>query len=66
MPERMMEKAIKDKVMVEPLTNYTVTRIQKDYNHGTTMLGGMFTSTNRYIQDTHLDFLSRECLYRRT
>ncbi len=49
-----------DKIMVEPLTNYTVTRIQKDYNHGTTMLGGMLTSTNRYIQDTHLDFLSRE------
>jgi hypothetical protein len=48
-----------DKITVEPLTSYTITRIQKDYNKGTTMLGGMFTSTNRFIQDANLDFLSR-------
>ena len=29
---------------VEPLTNYFVTRIQKDFNEGNTYLGGMFTS----------------------
>ncbi len=49
----------KDKITVEPLTNYTVTRIQKDYNQGTTMFGGMVTSANRFIQDANLDFLSR-------
>jgi hypothetical protein len=49
----------KDKLAVEPLTNYGVARIQKDYNKGTTMLGGMLTSTNRFIQDANLNFLSR-------
>jgi hypothetical protein len=35
-----------------------VARVQKGYNAGTTTLGGFFTSTNRFIKDTHLDFLS--------
>lgn len=49
----------KDKETVEPFTNYMVTRIQKDYNQGTTTLGGMLTSTNRFIRDSNLEFLSR-------
>jgi hypothetical protein len=32
---------------VEPLTNYMVGRIQKDINNGNTLIGGIFTSTNR-------------------
>ena len=32
---------------VEPLTNYFVGRIQKDINNGNTLIGGIFTSTNR-------------------
>jgi hypothetical protein len=48
-----------DKTTVEPLTSYTVARVQKDYNQGTTMIGGMITSTNRFINDAHLDFLDR-------
>jgi hypothetical protein len=32
---------------VEPLTNYFVGRIQKDINSGNTLIGGIFTSTNR-------------------
>ena len=32
---------------VEPLTNYLVGRIQKDINNGNTLIGGIFTSTNR-------------------
>ena len=44
---------------VEPLTNYMVARIQKGYNAGTTVVGGMFTSTNRFINSPDLDFLSR-------
>jgi hypothetical protein len=43
---------------VEPLTNYTVARIQKGYNAGTTVVGGMLTSTNRIIKDDHLRFLA--------
>jgi hypothetical protein len=32
---------------VEPLTNFFVGRVQKDFNEGKTILGGIFTSTNR-------------------
>jgi hypothetical protein len=46
------------KVKVEPLTNYLVGRIQKGYNAGNTMIGGMFTSTNRFIEDPELEFLA--------
>jgi hypothetical protein len=34
---------------VEPLTNYFVGRIQKDINNGNTLIGGIFTSTNREL-----------------
>ena len=49
----------RDKMAVEPMTNYTIARIQKDYNQGATTFGGMFTAANRFIQDANLDFLSR-------
>lgn len=42
---------------VEPLTNYMVARIQKGFNAGTSVLGGMFTSTKRYIDSPELEFL---------
>jgi hypothetical protein len=42
---------------VEPLTNYTITRVQQDFNKGNTWLGGVFTSTNRHIEDSILNFL---------
>jgi len=34
---------------VEPLTNYLVGRVQKDINDGKTIIGGIFTSTNRAL-----------------
>jgi hypothetical protein len=34
---------------VEPLTNYLVGRVQKDFKDGNTILGGIFTSTNRAL-----------------
>ncbi len=46
-------------ISVEPLTNYAIVRIQKDYNEGNTMLGGIVTSTNRFINDSHLNFMNR-------
>jgi len=49
----------KSRTAVEPLTSYTVARIQKGYNEGSTILGGMITSTNRMINDAGLDFLTR-------
>ncbi len=33
----------------EPLTNYLVSRVQKDFNNGRTIIGGIFTSTNREL-----------------
>jgi hypothetical protein len=44
---------------VEPMTNYFGLRLQKDYHKGNTILGGMFTATNRDIRDPQLDFLHR-------
>jgi hypothetical protein len=34
---------------VEPLTNYFVGRVQKDYNNGKTLIGGILTGTNRAL-----------------
>ncbi len=45
------------KVTTEPMTNYFNTRIQKDINKGNATLGGMFTSTHRFINDTSVNFL---------
>jgi hypothetical protein len=45
---------------VEPLTNYLVARIQKGYNAGNTVVGGILTSANRFINDPGLEFLTRE------
>jgi len=42
---------------VEPLTNYFLGRAQKDFNQGQTMLGGIFTATNRKIEASHLNYL---------
>lgn len=44
---------------VEPLTNYFVGRLQKDFNNGNTYLGGIITSVNRSINDSHLNFLHK-------
>lgn len=44
-------------VTSEPFTNYVVARLMKDYNKGASTLGGMFTSTNRWIRDDELKYL---------
>ncbi|WP_127123087.1 DUF5916 domain-containing protein [Chryseotalea sanaruensis] len=43
--------------VVEPMTNYFVARAQQDINKGNTLIGGMFTATNRNIEDPRLKFL---------
>jgi hypothetical protein len=47
-------------IKVEPLTSYTVARIQKGYNAGNTVIGGIVTSTNRVIKDKNLETLSSD------
>ena len=42
---------------VEPLTNYFVSRVEQEFNEGNTKVGGMFTATNRKIDDAYLDIL---------
>ena len=46
-------------VTIEPLTNYFVNRLQKDFNQGNTSFGGIVTATNRRITDVHLRFLNK-------
>lgn len=50
----------RSKTQVEPLTSYTVARIQKGYNAGNTVIGGILTSTNRSISDKDLEFLASD------
>jgi len=45
---------------VEPMTNYFLGRVQKDFNEGNTLLGGLFSATNRKIESSHLNFLHDE------
>jgi len=47
-------------IAVEPLTNYFIGRVKKDFNKGATTIGGMITNTYRNITDSHLEFLNRK------
>ncbi|MGW9685074.1 DUF5916 domain-containing protein [Flagellimonas sp. 2504JD1-5] len=42
--------------VVEPFTNYLIARVQKDFNQNNTFIGGIFTATNRSLED-NVDFL---------
>ena len=59
------EKAIikpentEEDVVVEPLTNYFVARVQQDINKSNTVIGGMLTSTNRFIHNSQLDYMNK-------
>lgn len=44
---------------VEPLANYAIIRVQQDFKQGNTVLGGILTSTNRFIDAPQLDFMNR-------
>ncbi|WP_010517708.1 DUF5916 domain-containing protein [Croceivirga radicis] len=45
------------KEIVEPLTNYFVGRLQKDFNERNSYVGGIFTATNRADLPESLNFL---------
>jgi hypothetical protein len=42
---------------VEPLTNYTLARVQKDFNKGNTIIGGAVTSAIRKLDGTGMDYI---------
>lgn len=46
-----------EKMTVEPMTNYFAARLEQEMNQGNTIIGGMLTSTNRFIKDEHLNEL---------
>ncbi len=48
--EEAGEKGEEREEIVEPLTNYMVARLQKDFNDNNSYIGGIFTSTNRNIE----------------
>jgi len=50
------------KEAVEPLTSFTVARLQKDFNAGNTVLGGIVTSVNRLDSDPKFNFLNKNAL----
>jgi len=54
---RIDDGITRQKALVEPMTNYFVGRLQKDFNNKNSYIGGMFTSTNRKLEDDELDFL---------
>lgn len=47
------------KEIVEPLTNYFVSRAQKDFNQRNSYIGAIFTATNRNLQGEELNFLRK-------
>jgi len=53
-------KSIKDVSVVEPQTNYLVTRAKQDFNDGIASIGGMFTAVNRSLNGTGLDYLHEQ------
>lgn len=51
---QVSRKGVRSKEVVEPLTNYSLVRIQKNWD-GNTLLGGMVTSVNRALNRPYLD-----------
>ncbi|MFC1730156.1 DUF5916 domain-containing protein [candidate division KSB1 bacterium] len=45
--------------VVEPMTNYLVGRIQKDYDEGSTVIGGLLTATRRNLNALNTGLLNR-------
>lgn len=56
---RISTGANERKMMVEPFTNYSVGRVQKDFNKGNTFFGAIFTSVNRNLSEEQLNDLHK-------
>lgn len=57
---RIDSTGYKRKQPIEPLTNYFVSRAQQDIDKGNTVIGAMFTATNRKIDARELNWLHDE------
>ncbi len=47
---------------VEPLSNYFAGRVAREFNKGNTILGGILTSTTRFNDEEHLNYLHSSAL----
>ena len=57
---QLVEDGVRDEVPIEPLTNYGVARVIKDFRGGRSAVGGIFTSTHRSLPGSgELDWLRR-------
>jgi hypothetical protein len=56
---KIQENGQTNKLLVEPLTNYLVGRVQKDFNNRNSYFGAAFTAVNRNIETDFLDFLHK-------
>jgi len=56
---QISDGSTRKKEIVEPLSNYTVARFQKDFNSGNTVLGGIITSKNRFSNNPNFNFLNK-------
>ncbi|MBD3275944.1 MAG: hypothetical protein GF372_11570, partial [Candidatus Marinimicrobia bacterium] len=54
------EPGDRDTQVLEPLTNYFLSRIQQDYRDGNTTIGGMLSAVNRRMDDTNITSLRSE------
>ncbi len=45
--------------IIEPLTNYSLARVQKDFNKGNSIIGGVMTNTIRRLDDTGMEYLHK-------
>jgi hypothetical protein len=59
---RLSFDGVERREAVEPTTNYFAGRLQKDWDKGNTVLGGMLTNTHRFTDDPALSFLAGDAL----
>ncbi len=46
--------------VIEPMTNYFVSRAQQDINKGNTIVGAIFTATNRKLENDRVSWLHKD------
>jgi hypothetical protein len=56
---KIQDEGVERKEVVEPLTSYSLARVQKDFNKGNSIIGGAVTGTVRKTDGTEMDFLHR-------
>ncbi len=53
------QEGVEHKETIEPLTNFMLARVQKDYNKGNSIIGAAFTNTIRKLDGTDMDYLHK-------